>query len=361
MKKILMIFSFIFLLVIATACDGREKLYVLSWGQYMNLDVVKEFEEEFGVKVVISQATSNESMHNKIQTRAGKYDIVVPSDYMIERMIQDELILELDYSKIPNYNYDNFDHHLNEIREESYSENFKYAVPYFWGTLGIMYNKSKAGVKELVEANSWAVLFDKAIIPSGVSVGMYDSSRDAVSAALMYLDKDINTTDDADFALAQAALENFTYSQWGTDDLKDDVSNKNLDIALVYSGDFFDSLYFALENDIQVTFDMFVDQEKNNVWFDAMVIPVTATKIDLAHEFINFFLDPENALENAKEIGYCPPLAAVYAEIKLDEEIGEIVNHPAYYPGNVNGQIYRYLGSEVALKMDNILNKAKIK
>ncbi|MFA7435040.1 MAG: extracellular solute-binding protein [Bacilli bacterium] len=364
MKKVLSILSFIILLVIAVGCDGREKLYVLSWGEYINEDVIAAFEEEFGVRVVITEATSNESMHNRIQTNAGQYDIVIPSDYMMERMVEDDLLHELDFSKLPNYSKDKFDPKLQELRDNYFEGNEKYGVPYFWGTLGIMYNDSKQGVKELVEENSWAVFFEQNIIPSGVTVGMYDSSRDAVAAGLLYLDKDLNTTIDADFNEVEALLKGFNYSHWGTDDLKEAVASKNLDIALVYSGDFFDQLYFSIDNDIDVTFDMFVDQERNNVWFDAMVIPKTSAsqeKIDLAHAFINFFLDEDNALENATYIGYCPPLSAVYDAILEDEDISDLVTHPGYYPGTVDGQIYRHLGSAVANRMDEILNRAKIR
>src|SRR5690606_38430798 len=143
--------------------------------------------------------------------------------------------------------------------------------------------------------------------------------------------------------------------------LKESVASKNLDIALVYSGDFFDSLYFAIDNDLEVTFDMYVDQERNNVWFDAMVVPKTSNNVELAHKFINFFLDENNALDNASYIGYCPPLTNVYNQILEDEDIKELVTHPGYHPGNVNGQIYRHLGNDIAIKMDNILSKAKIR
>ena len=360
MKKFISIFSFILMFILAVGCDSREKLYVLSWGEYINPDVVEAFEEEFGVRVVITEATSNESMHNRIQTGAGQYDIVIPSDYMMERMVEDDLLLELDFDLLPNYSKEKFDPHLQELREEYFEGNEKYGVPYFWGTLGIMYNDAKPKVKELVETNSWAVFFEPEIIPEGVTVGMYDSSRDAVAAALLYLGRDLNTKADKDYEDAEAALKKVKYTQWGTDDLKESVAAKNLDIALVYSGDFFDSLYFAIDNDLEVTFDMFVDQKKNNVWFDVMVIPKTATKVELAHAFINFFLDEDNALENASYIGYCPPITSVYEAMLEDEEIAELVTHPGYYPGGVEGTVYRHLGVNIAQKMDSILSRVKI-
>ena len=347
-------------MILIAGCDSREKLYVLSWGSYINTDLVKEFEKEFGVKVAITEATSNESMHNRIQTKAGRYDIIIPSDYMIERLVQDELLIELDFDKLPNYSFSKFDPKLQSLMSENFEETIDYSVPYFWGSLGIMYNNSKAGVKELVEENSWSILFEPDLIPAGVKVGMYDSSRDAVSAAMMYLGYSVNSKNTNEYADAEAVLKRVSYTQWGNDDLREDISTKNLDIALVYSGDYFDALYLALDNDLPVEFDMYVDQEVNNIWFDAMVIPITSTQTDLAHKFINFFLDPENALDNALYIGYCPPLTAVYEAVLEDEDMSEIAVHPAYYPGNINGEVYKFLGAEIATLMDNILNRAKI-
>ncbi|MDD3999903.1 MAG: ABC transporter substrate-binding protein [Bacilli bacterium] len=361
MKRVLLFLSIIISLVVFIGCDDREKLYVLNWEEYINKDIIQAFEEEFGVKVVLDTATSNESMYNKIKNRSGKYDIVIPSDYMIERMQSEDLLIKLDYSKLSNYDVAKFDTNLQALRVEYFAENQDYGVPYFWGTLGIMYNNKKAGVKGLVEENGWKVFFEEDLIPKGVTVGMYDSSRDAVAAAELYLNYDLNTTDTAKLDEIENLLKNNFFSQWGTDELKTAVVSQNLDIALVYSGDFFDQVFLSLETDSEITFDMFVPTTYNNVWFDAMVIPNTATKIDLAHEFINYFLDYEVALENASYVGYCPTMHAVYEEMKADEELEEVVLHPGYYPGNVtNGAVYRHLGEVIALRMDDILTKAKV-
>jgi spermidine/putrescine-binding protein len=361
MKKIILFLSLILAFIVFVGCDSREKLYVLNWEEYINKDLIREFEKEFNVKVVLDTATSNEAMYNKIKNRAGKYDIVIPSDYMIERMHTEELLIKLDYSKLPNYDVSKFDTQLQELRENYFTGNQDYSVPYFWGTLGIMYNKKKAGVKELVENNGWKVFFEREIIPAGVSVGMYDSSRDAVAAAELYLNYSLNETSAEKLNEIETLLKNNFYSQWGTDELKSAVVSQNLDIALVYSGDYFDQVFLALETETEITFDMYVPTENNNIWFDAMVIPTTATKVDLAHQFINFFLDYDNALENASYVGYCSTMFDVYEAMKEDEELSDIVLHPGYYPGNVNGEPYRNLGAEIALRMDDILTKAKIR
>ena len=165
MKKNLFVIGLILILALLGGCDRREKLYILNWYDYVSEDLVKEFEKEYGVKVVVDPVTSNESMYNKIETRAGKYDIVVPSEYMVERMYRDGMLLELDLSKIPNYDVNKVDEKLQKLRETHFEEQQKYAVPYFWGTLAIMYNDAKPGVKELVEEHEWAVFFDRDIIP----------------------------------------------------------------------------------------------------------------------------------------------------------------------------------------------------
>lgn len=361
MKKIFGLLSLVVALFLFAGCDSREKLYVLSWGGYISEDLIEAFEEEYNVKVVVSEATSNESMHNKIKTKAGKYDIVIPSDYMVEKMHLDGLLVKLDFSKIPNYNKDKIDPNLQILRDYYFSGNQDYSVPYFWGSLGIMYNESKAGLKEIVEEYEWRVFFDRTVVPNNVLVGMYDSSRDAVACAQLYLGYSLNSTNDTELQNVENALKGFNYKMWGTDDLKDNIASRNLDVALVYSGDYFDTLYFALETNSSVTFNMHVPTSSNNIWFDTMVIPTTSQNVDLAHEFINFFLDIDNAIENAMAIGYCPTMTEVYEAMINDEEMAPIVSHPGYYPGNIYGEVYRHLGDTIARRFDEILTRAKTK
>ncbi len=362
MKKNLFVIGLILILALLGGCDRREKLYILNWYDYVSEDLVKEFEKEYGVKVVVDPVTSNESMYNKIETRAGKYDIVVPSEYMVERMYRDGMLLELDLSKIPNYDVNKVDEKLQELRDTHFEEQQKYAVPYFWGTLAIMYNAAKPGVKELVEEHEWAVFFDRDIIPAGVKIGMYDSSRDAIATALFYLDRSSNPESVDDLKDAEDLLVNFKYDFWGTDNIKEVIMTGNLDIALVYSGDYFDTIFYAQETGGEITFGMHVPTGRNNVWFDNLAIPVTATKVDLAHEFINFILEHDNAVENAAYVGYCPTYQDVYESLIEDEELKEIVLHPGFHPGNIeNAEVYLLLDREIAMKMDDILTKARSK
>lgn len=363
MKKMLLLSGIIFILFVMAGCDQREKLYILNWGDYINDELVAAFEKEFGVRVVPDNVVSNESMYSKIQTRAGKYDVVFPSDYMIEKMRGDGLLLKLDYGKLPNYDAEKIDSTLQNLRDEHFPEQYEYSVPYFWGTLAIMYNEAKPGVKELVEEHEWAVFFDKSLIPADVTVGMYDSSRDAVAAALFYLGRDPNPTSLQELDEVENLLINFKYDFWGTDNLKDVISSKNLDIALVYSGDYFDTVFYTIaELGKTPTFNMHVPTAINNVWYDTMAIPVTSTNVDLAHEFINFFLSYENSYENAAYVGYCPVRHDVYEAILDNEEIAEIVHHSGYYPGVVAQKyVYTPIEKTIAARMDQILTNARNK
>ncbi len=356
-QKIVLVLILGLSLVLVTGCTKKERLYVMNWAQYMSKDVMKAFEKEYNVKIIEDIAESNELMYTRISTNAQPYDIMIPSDYMIDRLEQEGLLQKIDFTKLENYSHDKFAPKVNELLADTGLG--QYAVPYFWGSLGIMYNKDKAGVKEAVEGHAWKVFFEKDLLPAGTKVGMYYSSRDVIACAQMYLNIDFNSKADADLEAAKNLLMQQNYDMWGTDDLKEAVAAKNLDIALVYSGDFFDTVYNYMYNDMEITFDMYAPTEINNVWFDAMVIPTTSKNPDLAHKFIDYFLEHENALENAFEVGYCPSLQGVYEEMLADEEIAIVVTHPAYLPDEVNGVSYHYLGADVSTKMDNILNEVR--
>lgn len=361
MKKVLVLFVFVFTAIILSACS-RTTLYILNWGSYINPDVVDKFEKEYGVRVVVDTVESNETMYTKIKNRTTRYDLAVPSDYMIERLYQEGLLLELDFDKIPNFKSSELDPELRKLQDEYFGDIESYFVPYFFGTLGIMYNKSKSGVKELVEQYEWRVFFDRELIGKNVKVGMYNSSRDAIGIAALYKGYNINTSNSEELADIERLLSNMDYDRYETDFLKTLVAQGNLDIALVYSGDFFDELYNFLELDREVTIGMHVPNN-NNIWFDAFVMPNTANNIDLAHKFLNFMCDVDVALENAIFVGYCPTSETVFNLLKEEEEYKEIIEnypyHPIADPEEFHGQIYRYLGPDVARTYDEIFQRSK--
>lgn len=363
MKKIGVLFFFLVWGILLTSCGGKGcDLLLLNWGDYIAEDVVSAFEEEYGVKVKVSTTDSNEQMYSNIKNRTAEYDLVVPSDYMIHQMKEENLLYKLDYTRLENYAEDMFVPQLKELMESEDCIAYQgYYIPYFWGSLGIMYNKRKPGIEEAVKEYEWSVLFEKDKLPEGSRVGMYSASRDALAAAEMYLGYSLNTTDLTEIEASMNVLKNTDFYQWGTDDLKIDVSQGKVDVALVYSGDFFDSYYADLEAEEGVegssnteNYSIYSPSTHNNVFFDALVIPNTCTNLDLAYQFINFILDYENSYTNADFIGYCPTIQSVYEEITSDTDgWGDILEIASYDPTNILNQedswaeVYQYLGEEI--------------
>ena len=354
------------------SCGGQsDKLVILNWGDYISEDVVLAFEDEYGVTVDVVTTDSNEQMYTNVLNKTANYDLVVPSDYMIHQMYEDDLLIELDYSKLTNYKDDIFVSELQGLMNSADCKAYEgYYVPYFWGSLGIMYNKSKPGVEEAVKTNSWNVLFDKALLPSGSKVAMYASSRDALAAAELKYGYSLNTTDKAKIDECMKLLKNTTFDQWGTDDLKTKVSQGNIDVALVYSGDFFDAYYSDVEADPEnvKNYSIYAPTSSNNVFFDGLVIPNTCTDVDMAHNFINFMLAHENSYTNAEFVGYCPTVQSVYNEILADKENwGDIIAIDAYNPAlilNAEGskaEVYKYLGSDTYAYIEDEYTKVIIR
>lgn len=353
MKKIAIVLAFALVGVLG-ACSAQPTLYVLNWGDYINEELIEAFEAEFNVRVVYEEVDSNEAMYERILSGNTNYDIAFPSDYMVERLKEESLILRLDAGRITPTVF--FPTVLDVTRQAQVDG---WGTPYFFGSLGIMYRESFADV---VETYGFRVLFDPSILPAGTRVGMYNASRDAVAAALLYLGYSVNSTDPMELQAAENALSQMDYTVFGDDNLKTLIATGNLDIALTYSGDFFDTFYVAVEEDDEIDFG-FYSPLSNNLWVDYMVIPSTTQNEDLAYEFINFFLDVDNAYENHGYVGYAPPIIAVWDLLKSDPENDYVTSIPAFLELFISpqfqGQVYRNLGSAHTQKLDEILSRAK--
>lgn len=375
MKKIYRLSLLIMLLllsVILTSCDSKKDLYILNWDEYINEDLIDEFEKKYDCNVILDIAQSNETMFSKIMTDAAPYDIAFPSDYMISQMVAYDVVKEIDYSRLQNFSYDAFDSSLmNLIARDcpalinnSEGETNGYVVPYFWGTLGIMYNTDNLSLEqiEIIQEKEWAVLFEPNLL-GNVKVGMYASARDSIASALLYNNLSLNTRSAEDLSKAEAALSRMNYQAWATDELKTSVASGKYDVALVYSGDYFDTLYSLYEesDDPHISFDM-IAPKNNNVFFDGMVMPKNSMNEDLAYKFIDFMLDYDNALTNAEYVGYCPTQTAVYQTMLNDEDFSGITDLPVYYPGpsaESGGEIYQYLDEKTYELYDKIYKKVK--
>lgn len=348
MKK-LSIFAMLVLATLTLSACGkeREKLYVLNWGDYMDLDLVEEFEDEYNVTVVYEEVGSNEEMEVKIKAGTTKYDIVIPSDYMVDKLRQQDLIHEIDQSKLDDVDF------IGKATDLYSGFEFSdYMVPYFWGTVGIMYNTDTVNMEDLT---GYDALFNP---ETSYKIGMYDSARDSVGAALLYLGYDINSNVESELLEAEEALSNGVFEIFGEDNLRGQVIEGNLDMALVYSGDYFDELYAFEEEDLDVNFGYYVP-EVTNIWVDGFVIPKLSENTDLAYDFMNFFLREENAVYNADWVGYAPVLQNAY-DILVGDEYGYDYENYNPFPEGESRVMYQFISDDRFERLNEILNAAKV-
>ncbi len=326
MKKIFVLSLALIATVLLASCESRPTLRILNWGEYINDAVVSNFEEETGYRVIVDVADSNEAFYSKIKSGTTAYDIVVPSDYMVEKMIDENLLYALDYSKLPNSanvtymaGVENIYASMTEttLARTGQTIDYKqYAVPYFWGSFGIIYNNRVEGLKSALEADAWGALFDPTLAPSGVRRGMYDVPQFAYAAASFYLNQDINTLTDQSLTAVENAIAQADFSEWGDDTLKRNVESDNLDLAFTYTGDYLDRLYLQLDEgrsleEIQADFNIFIPNQ-TLVFIDNLVIPTTSNQVDMAHEFINYMFLPEVVALNSEVVGYATGIVEAY-------------------------------------------------
>jgi spermidine/putrescine-binding protein len=340
----------LFTVLLLSGCQNTDNtLYVLNWGEYMDMDLVAEFEEMYDVTVVYEEVGSNEEMEVKIKSGVTNYDVAFPSDYMIDKLRQQDLLNEIDMDLLDGFNDVSL---MSEVTGLYDTEGYgPYFVPYFFGTIGIMYNTDSVDEADLT---GWDILFTN---DHGYKIGMYDSARDAIASALLYLNEDVNTADETVLEAAKAAMMNTSYEVFGEDNLKSLVQTGNLDLALVYSGDYFDQMYQVEADGEELTFGYFVP-EKTNIWVDGFVIPTTSQNTDLAHDFINFFLNVDRSVQNADWVGYAPVLQEVY-DVMVSDEYGYDYDHYHPYPEGSERVMYRYISEDRFTLLNDILNEVK--
>ena len=305
--------------------DEERVVNVCSWGEYIDEDLIYQFEEETGIKVNYQTAESNEALYSLLKTGAGDYDVIVPSDYMIARLIAEDMLAELNYDNIPNY--DKID---DQYKGLSFDPENKYTVPYTWGTLGIIYNTTM--VDEPI--TSWSAMFDEKYAGN---VLMIRNSRDALAAGLLYLGYDLNTTDEAQireaYELLAAAKEKGVYQAFVMDEVFQKMEGGNAAIAMYYAGDYLT----MLENNPDLAY--VVPEEGSNWFVDAMCILKDAQHKEEGEAWINFIASTESNLANMDYIWYASPntealegYPAYYEETygePLDMELYEIMAAPA--------------------------------
>ncbi|MFR2529419.1 MAG: ABC transporter substrate-binding protein [Clostridium paraputrificum] len=285
--------------------NSNKVINVFNCGDYIDEELITKFEEETGYKVEYSTYDTNEIMYSKIKSGSNKYDLVFPSDYMIEKMINEGIAEKINFDNIPNYKYID-----EKFKNLSYDPNNEYSVPYMWGTIGIIYNPEI--VKE--EVKSWDILWDKKY---DKEIIMFNSVRDTMAIALSKLGYSMNSTNPEEIKQAADILieQKPIVKAWFVDQVKDAMINDEAALATVWSGD---ANYIISENP---KLEYVVPEEGSNKWFDAMVIPKDAPNKEGAEAFINFLTDPENSLQNVDYIQYYTPNWKTYE--MLDDEVKE--------------------------------------
>lgn len=317
------------------ACgEKKTTINVLNWGDYIDPALIKQFEQETGISVKYTTMTSNEEMLVKLASPDCIYDVCFPSDYVIEKLIADDLLYAIDKDNIPNMS--NIDSRFLDL---SFDPGNTYSVPYMWGTVGILYNTTMVDGP----VDSWSILWNEKY--SG-EILMYDSMRDTIGITLKMLGKDINTRDEADVLAAQEALieQKPLVRAYLTDDIKMELINGTAALGVVYSGD----AVYCIDENPDLAYD--VPEEGSNVWFDNMIIPKTASHKTEAEAFINFLCDAQVAAQNSEYIGYSTPNAAALELMGPD-----YIDDPTYNPPQEvldRCQIYHDLGDFVTVFSD---------
>lgn len=311
--------------------DDRVRLNVFNWGDYIDESVIKEFEKKYDIKVNYETYDTNEDMYIKVKSGSGSYDVCFPSDYMIQRMINEDLLLELDFDNIPN-----FANISERFEDPGYDAASKHSVPYMWGTVGILYNTTM--VDEPVD--SWAILWDPKY---SKNILMLDSQRDSIGVALKYLGFSMNSTNEDELNAAKELLtaQRPLVLAYVGDDVKSKMISGEAALAVVWSGD---AIYCQDENpDLMYA----IPKEGTNYWVDAMVIPKTAKNKKEAELFINFLCEIETGYKNVDYIGYSSPMDKVVD--MLDEEY---LDNPASNPGDdvlANAEVFVDVGDALRI------------
>lgn len=327
----------------------KNTIVVCNWGEYMStndpecFDVIEAFEEATGIRVQYVTAESNEALYAKMKSGSGKYDVIFPSDYMAERMIREGMLAKLDYANIPNYA-----DIMPEFKGLAYDPNEEYTVPYFWGTVGLIYNEALLTEEDLAlvrEAKDWSILWSKNY-PSRTM--MFDNPRDAFGIALKQLGYSQNTTDEAQLREAAELLgqQKFYYAM---DQFFEMMPSESLVVAAYYAGD----CMAVMEENPNLRF--VIPECGTNIFNDAMCVPATSEKKELAEAFINFMLTAEAGVANTEYVYYSTPNQAVFDE--LDPEMQQ--NEVAYPERRENWEAFRYLPKETNDLMTDLWNTVK--
>ena len=335
----------------ARAAEGTDQgvtINVYNWGEYIangtdgSLDINAEFTRRTGIRVNYTTFDSNESLYSKLVGGGADYDVIIPSDYMVSRIIHENMLAELDFSNIPNFRY------IDEsFRDPDYDPEGRYSVPYTWGVVGLFYNTDY--IEE--EITSWSSLWDDRYAGK---ILMFDNPRDSFAIAQLLLGQSLNTTEESDWLEAAALLKQQKpmVQAYVMDRIFDKMESEEAWIAPYYSGD----AAILVDNSDNIRF--VVPREGTNYFVDAMCIPATSGHKAEAEAYINFLCDPEIAGANMDYVGYSTPETA--AKAYMDPEI---VESPVHYPDGetlARTQVFVNLPEDTSRLIDRLWAEAKM-
>ncbi len=309
MKKLLsalLVLCLISSLLAMSGCSEKNKevVNVYNWGEYIDEDLLKDFQKETGIKVNYKTFETNEQVYSVLKQGGSSYDVIIPSDYMISRMISEGMLEKINFDNVPNISL------IDDIYlKQDYDPTGEYSVPYMWGTVGLIWNTNY--IDE--EITSWSALFDERYAGQ---ILMFDNSRDALGLALLYLGYSINTTSEAELNEAYELLvkQKEIKQAYVMDQIFDKMEEGEAYIGPYYAGDYLT----MLETNPDLRF--VVPEEGSNQFVDAMCIPKGAPHKDNAEKFINWMCSTEVSLANSEFIGYTSPNVEVREQIDLDED-----------------------------------------
>ncbi len=323
--------------------EAKPVLKVYNAGEYIDTSLLSEFEKENNCKVVYETFDSNETMYTKVMS-GEKYDVIVPSDYMIERLAKEGFLHEVDKSKISNYG-----EVLESLLSQPFDEENKYSVPYFWGSVGILYDSTKVSEADFEEG--WEILKNPKYKGD---IYMYDSERDSFMIALKALGYSLNTTEKSELDAAYGWLVEQRETMdpiYVGDEVIDSMISGSKAMAIVYSGD---AAYIMSENENM----KYIEPDMGtNLWIDGMVVMKDSENTELAHKYIDFMLRAENAMRNSEAVGYTSPVKSVFEELQTTVYDGI----SAYVPrqGNEKDEFFRYQDAETKKYCAELWTKVK--
>lgn len=323
------------------------KVYVYNWGEYIDPETLDMFEKETGIQVIYDEFDTNETMYPKVEAGASNYDVVCPSDYMIQKMIDNDLLQELNWDNIPNAKANIGAQYYEQ--SEAFDPGNRYAVPYCWGTVGILYNKTM--VDEPV--TSWSILWDEKYADS---ILMQDSVRDLFMVGLKSLGYSMNSTDEKELNEAKDLLiqQKPLVQAYVIDQVRDKMIGNEAALGVIYSGE---AIFTQRENpDLEYV----IPKEGTNVWIDSWVIPKNAENLENAEKFIDFMCRGDIALLNFDYITYSTPNTAAQALIMDDDIRNSKIAFPdlSQYDGL---ETFSYLGDDADALYNDLWKEIKSK